>query len=108
MRSSRDARRRRRVPLKTAAGAAERLAATFKFVVVTAGGDGVASFGQSSHAYQLPGVRVAVASTHGAGDTFVGTLAARMAVGDLFEAALSIANREAAKLVSTPEEKREA
>jgi ribokinase len=93
--------------LKTAAGAAERLAATFKSVVVTAGGDGVASFGHSGHAFQLPGIKVAVASTHGAGDTFVGTLAARLAVGDLFEAALSTANREAAKLVSTPEEKRE-
>jgi ribokinase len=93
--------------LATAARAAERLAATFKSVVVTAGSDGVASFGQSGHAFQLRGIKVAVASTHGAGDTFVGTLAARMAVGDLFEAALSIANREAAKLVSTPEETRE-
>ena len=93
--------------LETAAGAAERLAATFKSVVVTAGGNGVASFGHSGHGFQLPGIKVAVASTHGAGDTFVGTLAARLAVGDLFEAALSIANREAAKLVSTPEEKRE-
>jgi ribokinase len=94
--------------LETAAGAAQRLAATFKSVVVTAGGDGVASFDQPGHAFKLPGMKVAVASTHGAGDTFVGTVAARMAVGDLFEAALSIANREAAKLVSTPEGKREA
>jgi hypothetical protein len=30
-----------------------------------------------------------------------------MAVGDSFEVALSTANREAAKLVSTPEEERE-
>jgi hypothetical protein len=30
-----------------------------------------------------------------------------MAVGDPFEVALSTANREAAKLVSTPEEERE-
>jgi hypothetical protein len=30
-----------------------------------------------------------------------------MAVGDPFEVALSIANQEAAKLVSTPEEQRE-
>jgi hypothetical protein len=30
-----------------------------------------------------------------------------MAVGDAFEVALSIANREAARLVATPEEKRE-
>ena len=94
--------------LETAAGAAQRLAARFKSVVVTAGGDGVSSFDRSGRAFKLPGMKVAVVSTHGAGDTFVGTLAARMAVGDLFEAALSIANREAAKLVSTPEGKRQA
>ena len=94
--------------LQTAGSAAERLAARFKSVVVTAGGDGVASFDRFGHAFKLSGIKVAVASTHGAGDTFVGTLAARMAVGDPFEAALSTANREAAKLVSTPEEEREA
>ena len=93
--------------LETAACAAERLAARFKSVVVTAGGDGVASFDRSGRAFKLPGIKVAVASTHGAGDAFVGTLAARMAVGDPFEVALSTANREAAKLVSTPEEERE-
>jgi ribokinase len=93
--------------LETAAYAAERLAARFKSVVVTAGGDGVAGFDRSGHAFKLLGIKVAVASTHGAGDTFVGTLAARMAVGDPYEVALSTANREAAKLVSTPEEERE-
>lgn len=92
--------------LETAACAAERLTARFKSVVVTAGGDGVGSFHRSGRALRLPAIKVAVESTHGAGDTFVGTLAARMAVGDTFEVALSIANREAAKLVSTPEEKR--
>jgi ribokinase len=94
--------------LETAGSAAERLAERFKCVVVTAGGDGVGSFDGSGRAVKLPGIKVAVASTHGAGDTFVGTLAARMAVGDPFEAALSIANREAAKVVSTPEGKRQA
>lgn len=93
--------------LETAARAAETLAAKFKSVVVTAGGDGVVSFDQSRRALKLSGIKVAVASTHGAGDAFVGTLAARMAVGDPFEVALSAANREAAKLVSTPEGKRE-
>jgi ribokinase len=91
--------------LETAACAAERLAASFKCVVVTAGRDGVASFERSGHAFKLPGIKVAVASTHGAGDTFVGTFAG-MALGDPFELALSTANREAAKLVSTPEGKR--
>jgi ribokinase len=94
--------------LETAACAAERLAARFKSIVVTAGGDGVASFDRSGGALKLPGIKVAVASTHGAGDTFVGTLAARIAVGEPFELALSIANKEAAKLVSTPEAEREA
>jgi ribokinase len=93
--------------LDTAARAAEKLAARFRSVVVTAGGDGVVSFDRSGRALKLPGIKVAVASTHGAGDAFVGTLAARMGVGDPFEVALSIANREAAKLVSTPEGERE-
>jgi ribokinase len=93
--------------LDSAACAAERLAATFKCVVVTAGGDGVGGFYRSGGSLKLPGIKVAVASTHGAGDAFVGTLAARMAVGDAFEVALSMANREAARLVSTPEGERE-
>ena len=93
--------------LETAARAAERLAARFKSVVVTAGGDGVAGFDRSGRSMKLPGVKVVVESTHGAGDALVGTLAARMAVGDPFDVALSIANREAAKLVSTSEVKRE-
>jgi ribokinase len=93
--------------LETAACAAERLAARFKSVVVTAGGEGVCSSDRSGPALKLPGIKVPVASTHGAGDVFVGTLAARMAIGDPFAAALSIANREAAKLVATPEQERE-
>jgi ribokinase len=93
--------------LEMVACAAERLAARFRSVVVTAGGDRVDSFHRSGRALNLPGITVAVASTHGAGDAFVGTLAARMAVGDPFDVGSSIANREAAKLVSTPEEKRE-
>jgi ribokinase len=89
--------------LETAASAAETLATMFKSVVVTAGGDGVGSFEQSGRTVKLPGIKVVVESTHGAGDAFVGTLAARIAVGDPFEVALSIANTEAAKLVSTAE-----
>jgi ribokinase len=94
--------------LETAACAAERLAARFKSVIVTAGGAGVAGFDRSGRALKLPGIKIVVASTHGAGDAFVGTLAARIAVGEPFEVALSIANKEAAKLVSTPEAEREA
>ena len=93
--------------LETAASAAERLAARFKSVIVTAGGDGVAYFDRSARSVILAGINVVVESTHGAGDAFVGTLAARLAVGDPIDIALSIANREAAKLVSTSEGQRE-
>ena len=51
----------------------------------------------------LHSVAVKVQSTHGAGDMFVGTLGARLALGDDIRVALSIANQQAAKLVSTPE-----
>ena len=53
-----------------------------------------------------PGLKVTVASTHGAGDTFVGTLAARLALGEAMSGALTVANQEAAKLVATPESAR--
>jgi ribokinase len=92
--------------LETASCAAKRLATSFKSVVVTAGGDGVAYFDRSGRSVNLPGIKVLVASTHGAGDAFVGTLAARLAFGEAIDVALSIANKEAAKLVATPENER--
>jgi ribokinase len=92
--------------LETAAQAAAVLASRFSAAIVTAGGDGVAFCGQGGRPAILPGLTVTVASTHGAGDTFVGTLAARLALGDAMSAALTVANQEAAKLVSTPESAR--
>ena len=92
--------------LETASQAAAALALTFRAAVVTAGPDGVAYCGGAAQRAMLPGLPVKVASTHGAGDAFVGTLAARLASGDDMSAALTIANREAAKLVSTPESAR--
>ena len=92
--------------LRDAARAAETLGCQFKTVVVTAGGDGVAFFDRSGQHIELPGVPVAVASTHGAGDAFVGTLAARLALGDAPGAALDAANQEAARWVSTHESQR--
>ncbi len=92
--------------LESAASAAAVLAARFKAVVVTAGGHGVAFCDCSGYRLNLPGIAVTVASTHGAGDAFVGTLAARLALGDTPDAALKAANDEAARLVSTPESHR--
>lgn len=92
--------------LEDAAAAAETLSSRFKAVIVTAGGDGVAFFDRSGQQIKLPGIPVAVASTHGAGDAFVGTLAARLAMGDTPNAALNAANQEAARWVSVPESQR--
>jgi ribokinase len=92
--------------LAEAQQAAEFLASRFAAVVVTAGGDGVAFQDSAGWKISLPSIPVDVRSTHGAGDMFVGTFAARLATGDELKSALSCANREAAKLVSTPEKDR--
>jgi ribokinase len=92
--------------LQEASRAAATLCQRFTTVVVTAGGDGVASCDPSGDLISLPSLPVKVASTHGAGDCFVGTLAARLAAGDTLEVALNAANQEAARLVSTPESQR--
>jgi ribokinase len=92
--------------LETAAIAAERLGLRFRTVLVTAGGAGVAFFSRAGDRLTLPGIPVVVASTHGAGDAFVGAFAARLALGESSVAALNVANQEAARLVSTPEDRR--
>ena len=92
--------------LADAEKAAEFLTSRFAAVVVTAGGDGVAFQKDSGEKVSLPSVAVKVQSTHGAGDMFVGTLGARLALGNDIRVALSVANQQAAKLVSTPERER--
>jgi ribokinase len=92
--------------LENAATAAAALSLRFKAAIVTAGGQGAAFCDQSGQQLSLRGIPVAVASTHGAGDAFVGTLAARLAMGDTLDRALAAANKEAAQIVSTPESKR--
>lgn len=89
--------------LDGASAAARALTETFGIVVVTAGGDGVAAADRAGLAVTIPALPIAVASTHGAGDAFVGTFAASLAMGASIEVGLDAANREAARLVSTPE-----
>ena len=89
--------------LDRALKAARALTATCGTVVVTAGGDGVAAADTRGLALTLPALPITVASTHGAGDAFVGTLAASLARGASLESSLEAANREAARIVSTPE-----
>jgi ribokinase len=93
--------------LEQASTAAAALSARFKTVIVTAGGDGVAACGPTGRRISLPSLPVEVASTHGAGDCFVGTLAARLAMRHSLDDALSAANAQAAKWVSTPESERD-
>jgi ribokinase len=86
--------------LAAAAEAAERLTAQAPCAIVTAGGSGVAMAVLGGAALTLPAERVKVVSTHGAGDVFVGTLAARLAAGEAPEQALGHANAAAAALVA--------
>jgi ribokinase len=92
--------------LADAERAAEILTSRFASVVVTAGGDGVAFQDDMGNRVSLPSVPVEVKSTHGAGDMFVGTLAAKLASGDEIRDALKAANQQAARLVATPESER--
>lgn len=90
-----------------ALAAAKLLARTYPQVVVTAGGAGVAYADKNGHEVAIEAVKVNVESTHGAGDEFIGVLAAQMASGATLDAALRNANLAAAKLVAMPEKDRE-
>lgn len=67
-------------------------------VVVTLGGDGVLVV--DTDPQRLPAVPATVRDTTGAGDTFTGVLAARLATGDDLVAAVAEANRAAALSVA--------
>lgn len=86
--------------LDDALAAARRLAVTFPTVVVTAGGDGVAFAGRDGRHGTIPPVKVQPVSTHGAGDEFIGVMAARLLQGQPVHEALVAANKAAAALVS--------
>lgn len=87
--------------LGDAARAARALADRAKAAIVTAGGAGVA-VQAGRNGFALPAHRVSVAGTHGAGDAFVGALAARLARGEDLAAAARYANAAAALVVATP------
>lgn len=91
--------------LATAMEAAVHLAPVAPSVIVTAGEQGLA-VNHEGAVYSLPSHNVRLISTHGAGDAFVGALAARLAHKDIFHGAVSYANAAAAVIVSTPEDQR--
>jgi ribokinase len=92
--------------LEGALVAAKLLAKTYAQAVVTAGGSGVAYADSRGTENVIDALKINVESTHGAGDEFIGVLAAELASGTDIEIALRRANAAAAKLVSTPESER--
>ena len=88
--------------LAGAAEAAARLSSQVTNVIVTAGGMGlaVAERGQPPQAY--PAHAVSLVDTHGAGDTFIGALVARLVKGASLLEATRFANAAASLFVSTP------
>ncbi|MER8371260.1 ribokinase [Mesorhizobium sp. M1338] len=93
--------------LDGASQAARLLADLCSVAIVTAGGEGVACCDRAGEAFALPAIPVKVVSTHGAGDEFVGALAAGLARGRTPRAAVTAANAASALLVSTPEAERD-
>lgn len=79
---------------------AQKLGETYPMVIVTAGGEGVAYAVKGGESGSLPAHKVKVISTHGAGDCFVGHLAAKLTQGASLEEAVSYANEQAAFHVS--------
>ncbi len=86
--------------LASALDAARRLRVFAPAVVVTAGSHGLA-LSEAGRNATLPAHRVADAQTHGAGDAFIGALAAQLGAGARLTSALAYANATAALHVST-------
>jgi ribokinase len=85
---------------KSAAAALPTLARNGRSVVVTLGGEGLVVGSAEGGHVQIKPVPVKVTSTHGAGDCFVGVVAARLAAGAPLADACRIANERAAAYVS--------
>ncbi|MGA7903749.1 MAG: ribokinase, partial [Terrimicrobiaceae bacterium] len=88
--------------LAAAAEAATRLSSEVSNVIVTAGGMGlaVAERGQPPRVEAAHAVKLV--DTHGAGDTFIGALVARLVDGSSLSEATRFANAAASLFVSTP------
>ena len=86
--------------LPDAAAAAGKLADGFKTVIVTAGSAGLAAWAAPDQVLQLPAERVTVVSSHGAGDAFIGALAANLAMGHALDPSCKAASSYAARHVA--------
>ncbi|BCP55473.1 ribokinase [Kaistia sp. 32K] len=88
--------------LEGAMAAARILSRDYPIAVVTAGDKGVACVTGAGDEIAIEAIPVVLVSTHGAGDEFIGMLAASLARGEALAEALAQANRAAAALVSAP------
>lgn len=86
--------------LASASDAAHLLARQFECVIVTAGSQGLSVWAQDDTPVQIPAEKVTVVSSHGAGDAFIGALAAALLLGQGIEAACRSASAAAARHVA--------
>ncbi|EEW23706.1 PfkB family carbohydrate kinase [Rhodobacter ferrooxidans] len=86
--------------LHSASEAAENLAGQFETVIVTAGAQGLAAWTASDERLALPAEKVTVVSSHGAGDAFIGALAASLVAGADLQTACKAAAHAAAMHVA--------
>ena len=78
-----------------------------KEVIITLGADGYMGISKDGDIFSKPGIKVDVISTHGAGDSFVGTLAAFICKGKTISVAAQYAQASSALHVKTPIDQRE-
>ena len=76
-------------------------------VIITLGADGYTGISKNGEIFSEPGIKVDVLSTHGAGDSFVGTLAAFICKGEPINIAAQYAQASSALHVKTPIDQRE-
>ena len=76
-------------------------------VIITLGADGYTGISKNGEIFSEPGIKVDVLSTHGAGDGFVGTLAAFICKGEPISVAAQYAQASSALHVKTPIDQRE-
>ena len=77
-----------------------------KEVIITLGADGYTGISKNGEIFSEPGIKVDVLSTHGAGDSFVGTLAAFICKGEPISVAAQYAQASSALHVKTPIDQR--
>ena len=78
-----------------------------KEVIITLGAEGYTGISKNGEIFSEPGIKVDVLSTQGAGDSFVGTLAAFICKGEPINIAAQYAQASSALHVKTPIDQRE-